>query len=182
MIVSSAKLYPFADRLIIFLIPQIILLIATAIEVFTAVKWRYIGSLLSFLAVAVLLYQPVHWNLALIVFPENFGRENFRDVFKIVENSQKCKDYVFIHEAAYYHYKYYHDYRGLDLGGEAEILSSTAISNISNHSPKCIWIVYAHVSESEINHITKWLTGLNYNVLNRINKIGASALLYAQHF
>ena len=181
MIVSSAKLYPFADRLIIFLIPQIILLVATAIEGLTAVKWRYIGSLLSSLAVAVLLYQPVHWNLALIVFPENFGRENFRDVFKTVESSDKCKDYVFIHEAAYYHYKYYHDYRGFDLDSEVRIVSRTTISNVTNGIPKCIWIVYAHISESEINYITTLLNDSNYDVLNRINKIGASALLYAQH-
>ena len=124
--------------------------------------------------------HPVRWNAALVVFPENFGKENFRDVFKMVESSPKCMDNVFIHDAAEYHYKYYHNYRGMDLRNEAKILTSTAIANVISHSPQCIWIVYAHISEHELNYTTEWLTSLNYDVLHRINKIGASAVLYVR--
>jgi hypothetical protein len=178
MIVSSAKLYPFADRLIIFLIPQIILLIATSIEALITLRLRYFGLAISSVAMAALLLHPIRWNAARLLVPQNFGIENFRDVLTAVESYPKCNDSIYIHKSAENHYKYYRYYRGLDPSGKAKIFTNADLPEIIKGGRRCFWIIYCHIADVDKDIVKQSLTIGRYSPLDTVSRIGASATLY----
>jgi hypothetical protein len=175
---SAVKLYPFADRLILFLIPQVILFVAISVDALLTIKWRYVTLTLSLLAVSALLMHPIRWSAALIMRPANFEKENFRDVLANVLDSPECKGKLVIYESARNHYSYYHLYRGFDSEGRAKVVTELEIQDIVSERPPCVWILYSHVLKIKENSITEVLTNGRYRPLHHISKIGADATLY----
>src|SRR5262249_40663116 len=175
---SALKLYPFADRLILFLVPQVILLVAISVEALLTIKRRAVAFTLSVMAVSALLIYPVRWSAALVMRPENFGKENFRDVLADVLASSECRSKILIYESAMNHYSYYHLYRGFDREARAKVVTESEISEISREQPPCLWILFCHAPKSEESSITGVLINRGYRPLHYISKIGADATLY----
>jgi hypothetical protein len=175
---SALKMYPFADRLILFLVPQVILLVAISVEALLMMKWRHVGLILSSIAVSALLIHPIRWSAALILRPGTFEKENFRDVLAKVLNSSECRSRIFIYESARNHYSYYHLYRGFDNDGTAKVVSQLEIRNLVSERPSCFWILYCHVPKVREDSITEVLTNGRYRPVSHISKIGADAALY----
>lgn len=176
--VSGAKLYPFAQRLILFLLPQLVLLVATALESLLAIKWRYVGWAALLLAISALLINPLRWNAALIVAPQNFAKENFRQVLANVVSSAECKRNIFIRNGAEKLYEYYDLYGGFDLKYEAKIVTGVGIRKARDEHLPCLWIVYAHVSKADQDSDAVVFSSSHYQAARIINEIGASATLY----
>jgi Dolichyl-phosphate-mannose-protein mannosyltransferase len=175
---SATKIYPFADRLILFLVPQVILLVAISAEGLLTIKWRYVAFTTSALAVSALLMHPIRWSAALILRPANFEKENFRDVFASVLGSAECKAKIFVYETARNHYSYYHLYRGFDREGRAKVVSELEIRDIVTERPPCFWILYCHMPKIKDDSVTEVLSNGRYRPLHHISKIGADATLY----
>jgi uncharacterized membrane protein len=177
---SAFRLYPFADRLIVFLIPQVILLVSVTADALLTINLRY-RIFVLFLALSMLFAHPIRWSAALILVPQNFEKEDFRDVLVDVLDSPECRRSVFIYRSAKMHYRYYHAYRGLDVQGDAKIVGPGGeIQDVLDQAPRCLWIVFSHVTDADRQVIVDALTKANYPTLRTISKIGASAILFVR--
>jgi hypothetical protein len=174
---SALKLYPFADRLILFLVPQIIFIAAIGIDALSQIKWSRAGVGLAVLGIVVLCAHPIRWNIALLLRPDNFEKEDFRDVLVEVLKSPECRQIV-VYETARNHYQYYHRYRYLDTESRAIIAKESDIKSMSPGAESCLWLLQSHVTEQTWIGLHRALQQQGYRIERNIKKIGADAFLF----
>ena len=141
------------------------------------IKWRHAAVGLAVLGIIVLCAHPVRLNIALLLRPRNFEKENFRDVLVEVLKSPECRRIV-IYETAKNHYQYYHFYRNLDTENRAIIANELDIKSMSPDKTPCLWLLQSHVTNETWTDLHRAVQQQGYRVERSIEKIGADAFLY----
>lgn len=114
LLASGLQQYPFKARLILFLVPFAILILAEGARLMAAqlaAHQRFIGALL----IVALFFQPVHYavnNLrspAFITDDSSYQRvrEHFRPVIAYLQDNRQPGDVIYIYYAAQYAFRYY---------------------------------------------------------------------------
>ncbi|WP_187261825.1 ArnT family glycosyltransferase [Pontibacter beigongshangensis] len=117
LLASSLKLYPFYERLTVFLAPLLILLLARGVQTGSSLipsgyrKWRY--SL-----IALVLAWPVQSSVSQVLNPALFGGEKKhsfeREALMYINDHFQEGDVAYIYWNIGHTYRYYRDVKGLD--------------------------------------------------------------------
>jgi hypothetical protein len=111
---SGLHKYPFGNRLILFLVPAFILVMAAGAEQVRARTWRDF-RLLGASFMALLLFAPVVGSAGRLV--EHSPIEPIKPLLQYVRDHQQPGDQIYVYTSAWPAYVYYHADYGLPLTG-----------------------------------------------------------------
>ncbi len=150
---SSLHLYPFSSRLLIFLVPGVIIVMATGIEFFRRlVRDQY--RVVWVLAVAVLLFQPVWGALSNITHKMPYCHEDIRTVLDYIDKSKSHGDKVYVYAKSTSAFKYYQPH--FDMPAASIIWGTSTRESWDAYQEdigrlQCferVWLVFSHVTTS----------------------------------
>lgn len=196
-LVSAAKLYPFADRWILFLVPLILMFVAEgAMSLHRMTK--HVTPLISFAFIGLLLLHPISSEVLHLVHPR--GSEEIRPVLEHVQSRRTEGDALYVYAGALKAFTYYVERLDMDeneytLGGHYIINNSIApqasdkwaalelytseIDEFKGNSQ--VWVVFSNIKTSrgvnEQEYLLHHLDGIGIQVETfRVNN--AVAYLY----
>jgi hypothetical protein len=145
---SGFHAYPFKDRLLLFLVPSLFLLIALGVE---SVRGRSEprGSLLYLTLIAFLFFHPAQSAAHHLAQPR--AREEIKPVLQYLASRKQEGDLVYLYHASQYAFKYYAKRFGLDDNGP--IVGRMSLGNWGNYLKELndlrghgrVWILFSHV-------------------------------------
>ena len=172
LMASALELYPFYDRLILFLLPLVILTISEG--VFKLISWSNNRSstlsILMVLIIGVLILVPIFNNGNYFLKP--IVREEIKPVLAYIGNHREPGDVLYIHYGAIYQYIYYADRYDLEsmpatadrLRRRNPYVYSFEINEIMGQ--KRVWVLFSHIyNEEKIDE-------MNDEYLNRLDRAG----------
>jgi len=180
IIASGFRAYPFADRLTLFVAPA--LMISASFGLSTAPRccgrlWLCAG----FAAFCLLCFAPAKRAAALFVYPERFGREEFREAFMSAVSSLRCPGSVFVYETAANHYRYYNEYRWSKKYNAVILSASQLRGEIPDiNFPSSFCVVTAHTSDAELSWINERLRASGFEGAETFQFPGARAEVYVR--
>jgi hypothetical protein len=111
MLVSTAKLYPFSDRWILFLVPFMLLFVAQG-AMFVVDKTRHTYPAIGIVLVGLLLLHPIASEAFRLVVPR--GSEEIRPVLSYLTAQRSDEDETYVYHRARKAFMYYADRFQLD--------------------------------------------------------------------
>lgn len=184
LLLSGVKIYPFDFRLILYLCPVLILLIAYGLEGivskiprFKEFEQKWILSFIIPLCFAYLF----PWNR----FP--IQKEEIKKSLTYISKNRKESDGLYVYYGANRPYKYYtriqffmHPGKTF-IGNESHRDDPEQYLNDFKGLKGRYWLVFSHVHGSEEDFITGKLDSLQYKKLKQFRASGSSAYLYELH-
>jgi Dolichyl-phosphate-mannose-protein mannosyltransferase len=186
---SAVHLYPFSTRLLVFVLPGAVIVIAAGIEaVWQLTRTGYRTA--WFLAVALLMFQPVMSALSNASHRMPYDREDIRAVLDYVAKSKIPGDKVYIYYGSERTFKYYQT--RYDVPVSDVIWGHSAREDWDNYVADAgklkafnrVWVVFSHMGDlSGIDDERFLLYFLNKTgtQLDSIKAPGASGYLYQFH-
>jgi hypothetical protein len=185
---SVCRLYPFEDRLIVFLIPFVIILLGSGIvSVFDWIKEK--SRIMASVFMIIFLIIPLSDVVRRSVHP--YGDENARPVIEYVLNKKSADQDMYVYYGAIPAFEYYSVYRfryqGSWMRGEKSRNNLTKysdeISRLFSNRTTSVWVIFSHVWAAEgIDEEKYFVTELNKIAVQKdyYHAIGgASAYCYA---
>ncbi len=185
--------YPFRNRLVIFLIPFFILLIAEG----TALVRRKVRTtpfaLLSLVLPILLIASPIVRATTLVVAPEQ--KEEIRSVLSYIKDRQQPGDVIYVYQRGIYQFKYYAEKYGyregsyilgvedLDTDDNVKILSEPEQQRYAAdlnqlRGKKRVWLLFSHANiASENKFFETYLERIGRRI-DRFQAPGAFVYLY----
>ncbi len=172
LIASALQLYPFYDRLILFLIPLVILTISEG--VFELIAWSNNRSsplsILMVFTIGILILVPILNNGNYFLKP--MVREEIKPVLAYISEHREPGDTIYIHYGAKYQYLYYADRYDLrSMPATADRLKSKnphvysfEIDEIKGQ--KRVWVLFSHTYNEEK------IEEMNGKYLHRLDSAG----------
>jgi hypothetical protein len=196
MVASAFQRYPFADRMTLFVAPTLFICAGASLSAtLPSREWLRPIAIAIF---CVLMYAPAKSAAAMFIYPDQVGREEFRDTFLDVIGSGRCQDHIFVYEKAATQYYYYNRFRWsgkyrvpivaapqLTAGSLTVVPLLGSISLPSNSgstsfdSPPCFWLVFAHTPDAEESSLSSFLLARGYKQALEIRRAFASAHLFS---
>jgi hypothetical protein len=186
LVASALRRYPFCGRLLLFLVPVLLLLLAEGVERARMVLLRVSRPLAGLVAVclaAYLLRSPVVVAYGELRFPR-MG-EHIKPVMSYVRDNYLSSDQIYVYHGAGPAFMYYGPQYGFDrddyvVGSRGD--TSRLLRDIKEvkDGPR-VWCVFAHIFDDETAHERDFILGhLDEIGLKRDGIIsdGASAYLY----
>lgn len=196
LIAACLKQYPFRERLIIFLTPLVILIIAQGIaSLFTLSKrWRKPGFFFGTLLLSALIIPPCLRASNLIVYPTHI--EEIRPVLAYVKLQQQPSDQLYIYRSGLNQFIYYaptlgysaYQYRlGESLlaegGSKRPQISKQGVKQFKREVKSLkagsrIWFVFCRASDLEEQAFLSAIASLGGQQLDQVHQPEAMAYLY----
>ncbi len=184
--------YPFRSRLVLFLTPFIILLIAEGVEYLRS-KTRYnFTSIAGILLLFLLLYQPLASASNLLLYPSL--KEEIKPIISYVKANQQPGDILYIFQRGRYQFEYYakkYGYQDEDYIIGIEDLDKYDGKNLSQlewnrykrdldklRGNKRVWLIFSHADQPQENEkINQYLDKIGKQIDASYNP-GAYVYLY----
>ncbi|MGC9502699.1 glycosyltransferase family 39 protein [Baaleninema sp.] len=193
ILAAYLRQYPFRNRLLLFLTPFIILLIAEGLHYLRNtdsrkfIEFKHIGTVFFIL----LIIQPLFQTTALFVNP--ITREEIRPVIAYVKEHQQPGDVLYIFQRGEYQFQYYAEKFGYEEGdyivGVDDLEDGKEVSppewerytqdlNALQGNPR-VWLIFSHIDdvEEERDRVLGYIDSLGQK-RDRYDAPGAFALLY----
>ncbi|HVX66730.1 MAG TPA: hypothetical protein VHA11_09025 [Bryobacteraceae bacterium] len=198
VLASAGERYPFAERMILFLVPAVLVTAGASLEArLPLLRWKLQPVLMVLFC--WMLFVSVRRAAAPLVDTEQFAREDFRSAFLAAAGDARCQDRILVYERAANHYRYYSRFRwnrrypaaivtAAQLAGDAFArkhdfwIHFAAVSDgdvAAFRDPPCFWLVFAHTSDREIAALVKPLVARGYREVGALRRTGAGARLFA---
>lgn len=188
IVASIFHKYPFGERLILFIVPMFIILIAEGIVEF--LKGKYFNSSLCGLLILILIFiNPLFYSIYYLKHPRTV--EEIKPIMEFLQQNTKKDDIIFLYRGTVPAFNYYAPYYGLV---NANCISSGNFNNgikpnwfitkemlDSYKGMKRFWVVISHLSRRDYDYEVKLILGyLNNNGREITFKSvdGASAFLF----
>ena len=150
---SALHLYPFTSRLLVFLVPGTIIVIAAGVNTVRQLAGEHY-RFVWILAMAVLLYQPVWKAFTNVKNKAPYNHEDIRTVLNYVGQSMADGDRVYIYAGAASAFRYYQPQ--LDLPADRIIWGTSTRKSWDAYQAdiqelQCfdrVWLVFSHVIPS----------------------------------
>jgi len=187
LLASALHLYPFSSRLLIFLVPGTIIIIAAGIETLRQLAWDKCRPV-WFLAIGVLLLQPVWGAFSNATHKIPYDRENIRAVLEHVNQFKSADDRIYVYARAGSAFRYY---RSQFAFSEDNIIWGNSIRSSWDvylgdiNRIRCfnrVWLVFSHVETNKagVDEERYLLHSLDKTgeQLDTVKASGASGYLY----
>lgn len=189
---SALQKYPFRSRLVLFLTPFVILLIAEGVD-YIRHKTRYkFAPIASILLLLLLLAPPIASASQLLVKP--YLRGEIKPVISYVKTNQKPGDILYIYQRGKYQFMYYAEKFGYQKGDyiigvddldkyDGKKLSEAEWQRYKNdldnlRGNKRVWLLFSHATvASENRKITSYLQTIGKQI-DFFEQPGAFVYLY----
>jgi len=171
--VSALKLYPFAERMILFLIPLGLLLLGKTVEALyqSLQKQRALSVLATLILSGYLIYGPLTTSTGYFLKPKYF--EHIRPFMQFLQETWRSGDAMYISNGAVAQFEYYapiyalKDVSFISNGREAYKNPNEILGQLDTLKGKSrVWILMSHVYEK--GHFNE--KGFILNDLNQIGK------------
>ncbi|MBW4467727.1 MAG: glycosyltransferase family 39 protein [Pegethrix bostrychoides GSE-TBD4-15B] len=195
LIAACLKQYPFRERLVIFLTPLAILIIAQGIaSLFTLSKqWRKPGFFVGILLLFALVTPPFLRSGRLMIYPTEV--EEMRPVLAYVKSQQQPSDRLYVYRSGLNQFIYYAPTLGyaadqyklgkslLAEGGGKKLQSKQGVKQFkrevkSLQGESRVWFVFCRASEVEEQAFLSTIASLGGQQLDQVHQTGAMAYLY----
>jgi hypothetical protein len=164
---AAAGLYPFADRLVLFLVPVALLLVAVALE--TAVSYGRAG-----LVLAACVLGP---QLVLSLRP--MAHEDMRTLVTAIVAQRQAGDAIYVYYGGGPAFAYYAETNvRFDVGGCHRDDWSGYLAELDRYKGRRLWLVLGHAFGGEDSLMTRYLGQLR-PTLTTVASNDAFARLYA---
>ncbi|NOY17523.1 MAG: hypothetical protein GXP23_11485 [Gammaproteobacteria bacterium] len=154
LLASALHLYPFSSRLLIFLVPGTIIIIAAGIETLRQLAWDKCRPI-WFLAIAVLLLQPAWEAFSNATHKIPYDRENIRAVLEYINQTKAPDDWIYVYARAGSAFRYY---RQRFAFPESHIIQGNSIraswdaylGDVNRiRCFKRVWLVFSHIETTK---------------------------------
>jgi len=150
LLASSAHLYPFSGRLLLFLVPLAIVVIATGLEPVARLRGRYSRALL-YLVLAFLTFEPGLHAVYRLARPR--GREEMRSVLAYIQAHRLPGDLVYVDDGGMAAFLYYARRFGFRedrtvFGEEHDTSKGYRMEVARLPAGRRVWAVYSHTGRS----------------------------------
>lgn len=190
---SYLEKYPFRSRLVLFLAPFIILVVAEGIEYFRRRTWFKYNFLIGNIVMGMLLILPVADASSRIVNP--FTKEEIKPVISYVKSHQQPEDILYIYQRTKYQFRYYAEKYGYAEGNyimgidNLDELDGIGMSYREWERYKTdfnklrgnqrVWIMISHINHAPQEHkiVVSHLNSMG-KLLDSFKKRGAYVYLY----
>ena len=153
LLASGLHKYPFSGRLLLFIVPSILLLIAEGVAQFMG-RVRPDAAVVSFTLIGLLFFQPLFFaTYDLVRAPRT--HEEIKPVLNYIREHWQSGDTLYLYYSARYAFKYYKkDYGftdgdyivGMDLGDNWNNWDDRMNDLKRLRDARRVWILFAHVS------------------------------------
>ncbi|RLD19739.1 MAG: hypothetical protein DRI69_07745 [Bacteroidetes bacterium] len=179
LILSSLRLYPFAERLMLYLMPLTILLYTCGLFYL----WRIVNEKIVKLPLGVILGVVVLGFVPwLVTYP--LERQEMRSSIAMISEKIEDGDNVYVFGGGKRSFQYYHERDAL-LAGHHIVVAKNYIVNVEASAPELVsltgntWLVFAFhkgTKRGEILHpgpMIDWLVADGYSILSEQNYTGS---------
>ena len=111
---AGLKIYPFRSRLVLFLAPLFLILIAQGAAYLLQYKQQKIVSWLGIVLTVLLIIVPLFEAKDYLIQPRQ--KEEIRPVISYIKNNQQPEDILYIYQRGIYQFQYYADKYGYQEG------------------------------------------------------------------
>jgi 4-amino-4-deoxy-L-arabinose transferase-like glycosyltransferase len=184
LLASGLRLYPFQGRLLLFIVPSVVLLIAAGLDDIRT-KTGDVLPLLGPLLIGLLFLQPLYVAAQDFVKPQ--GVEETRPVLEYVEKHHAHDDFFYIYYSSQYALDYYRERGviapmdqtiGVESRGSWKLYREDLDKLVGRQR---VWLIFSHIWRGEGADEQKiFLDHLNDigRKLDEVQATGASAYLY----
>ncbi len=169
LIASSVKLYPFRERMILFTLPLLFLLIAEGVESIRSALLkinRPLANICSIIIIASLFYTPVATEINHVKSPP-MG-EDIKPAISYLSQNYRSDDLIYVYYGAQPAFEYYSPFYGLNskyiiFGKNERIEPANYLSPIDGlRGKQRVWFLFSHIySSSTVNEEMFILEHLN---------------------
>jgi hypothetical protein len=110
LIVSGFHLYPFVDRLVLFLVPFLFLFVAEGVE-YIREKTSHQSAIIGIILIALLFIYPATRSAYHVIKPDS--REEIKPVLNYIKNNWREGDVIYVYYMTHYLFEYYSKYHPL---------------------------------------------------------------------
>ncbi len=177
LIVSAIGKYPFADRLLLFSVPLVYMVIALGIAQISTRAGNLRGLVRLGLAASLLI------PMMLTTLESSYAREEIKPILAAVAARRTADDRFYVYYDARPAFEYYRAHFGLDdlkvvAGVQARAAPDRYGRDVAQMcGGRRVWFIFAHSWGAEETLITDWLDRHGAR-LDTIQAIGASAYVY----
>lgn len=152
---SAFHLYPFSSRLLVFLVPGTIIVIAVGVEAMRQFIWdRYRAG--WFILITLLLFQPAWSALSNALHKSPYHREDIKTVLDYINKSRVIDDKVYVYYGAtdafrYYRARYHITESAVIWGDSAKTSWDGYLSDVQKM--QCfnrVWLVFSHIISDRV--------------------------------
>jgi len=162
LILSALHIYPFHDRLILFLIPALFGFLAYAISLpIILIRRKWIGVVITLLIMFYLIKYPNRWANGFYKDPPM--REHIRPAFDIMDKNMESEDIIYVYYGTYKSFRFYQDYyfnghEKFIIGVNSEANYDKFLQQFNTLSGR-IWIPLAHMTPfNGITYLENWIS------------------------
>jgi hypothetical protein len=144
---SAFQIYPFKERLLLFLAPIILLLVAKGVDFILRGAGNY-RTLMGIVVASILIAQPLRVARWRALHP--FELEEMRPVVGFLKDNYQDGDALYVYYGAQYAFDYYKDRLGFDGGDYTVGIRSrenpeSYLDDVSRMSPSSrVWFLFSH--------------------------------------
>lgn len=184
--------YPFRSRLVLFLTPFIILLIAEGVEYLLNKNRQKLYYIAGIIILSLLILPPLANASNLLVNP--YLKEEIKPVISYVKTNQKPGDVLYIFQRGKYQFEYYAKKYGYAEGDyilgvedldkdDGKSLSPTEANRYRNDLDKMrgnkrVWLIFSHAERRDENEMINAYLDKIGNKIDTFSQPGAFVYLY----
>ena len=184
--------FPFRNRLVLFLTPFFILLIAEGIDYLIQRRGLKKTFIPGILLLAVMLFHPVTTASNLLIQP--YQREEIKQVINYVKSNQQPEDTIYIFQRGHYQFLYYAEkygyksddyiigvddldkYDGKKLSAAEEERYEQDLNKLRGN--KRVWLIFSHAHVGSENKMMKSYLDKIGKQIDLFETVGAFVYLY----
>ncbi len=189
---SFLQKFPFRNRLVLFLTPFFILLIAEGIDYLIQKKRFKFTFIPGIILLTALLFQPVTTASNLLIQP--LQREEIKQVLNYVKSNQQAEDILYIFQRGHYQFLYYAEkygyqpddyiigiddldkYDGRKLSAAEEERYKQDLNKLRGNER--VWMIFSHAHVSSENKMMKSYLDQIGKQIDYFETVGAFVYLY----
>lgn len=180
LLASGFHKYPFSGRLLLFIVPIVIILIAEGIEHIRVETYNY-STIIVIIIISLLVFDPLIDSSYHLLKP--YTKEEIKSVLSYIKENKKSGDLIYVYYASRVAFRYYSESYGFKdndyiVGISSRLNPEKYIIDLDKIlGNKRVWILFSHVFQDEENLFLNYLNSKG-KIIDSFKVPGASVYLY----